>query len=161
MTTPGTGEQREFTAEEDYPLSWAIFSLARSHRALAASLMSPLGIFPGQEIILFQLWARDGLSQKEIGEFQRLDHSTITRSIARLEAAGLLTRSRSPLDGRVTLVHLTDAGRVLEAPTKAAWAELEKRTAGSLSSSLQSAFRSGAADISRGLDGGVTPARPA
>ena len=76
-----------------------------------------------------QLWDADGRSQKELREMQRLDHSTINKSVQRLEAAGLVRREQSPEDRRITLVFLTGKGRELEAPARAAWAELERRTA--------------------------------
>jgi DNA-binding MarR family transcriptional regulator len=122
------------------PTSWAIFALARSHKALAAQLIGNLGLYPGQELILMQLWDRDGRSQKELAQMQRLDHSTINKSVRRLEAAGLVTRRQSPTDGRVTQVFLTDAGRRLEAPTRSAWAELERRTNQGLTDAQQRDF---------------------
>ena len=131
----------EPSAAAEFPVSWRIFALARSHRALAAQLMSDLSLYPGQELILMQLWDRDGRSQKELGEMQRLDHSTINKSVRRLESAGLVRREPSPKDGRVTLVFLTEKGRELETATKAAWAELERRTVAGLSEAEQRRFR--------------------
>ena len=58
-----------------------------------------------------RLWEQDGQSQKELVDSLGLDHSTVVRSVQRMEAAGLLTRSKSAEDGRVTLVHLSDRGR--------------------------------------------------
>ena len=94
--------------EGRFPLSWSIFGVARSHRALAAALLVPLGLYPGQELMLMELFAHDGRSQRQLGELLRLDHSTVAKSVQRLERAGLVTRSRSAADGRVTLVHLTE-----------------------------------------------------
>jgi MarR family transcriptional regulator, organic hydroperoxide resistance regulator len=131
----------ELSAAAEFPMSWLIFALARSHRALAAQLISGLGLYPGQELILMQLWDTDGRSQKELGETQRIDHSTINKSVRRLEAAGLVRREPSPEDRRVALVFLTDKGRELETATKAAWAELERRTAAGLSEAEQRRFR--------------------
>ena len=131
----------EPSAAAEFPVSWLIFALARSHRALAANLLSDLGLYPGQELILMQLWDTDGLSQKELREIERLDHSTINKSVRRLEAAGLVRREPSPEDGRVTLVFLTEKGRELEKAAKAAWAELERRTVAGLSEAEQQRFR--------------------
>jgi MarR family transcriptional regulator, organic hydroperoxide resistance regulator len=131
----------ELSAAAEFPVSWLIFALARSHRALAGQLISNLGLYPGQELILMQLWDMDGRSQKELGEAQRLDHSTINKSVRRLEAVGLVCREPSPEDGRVALVFLTEKGRELETATKAAWAELERRTVVGLSEAEQRRFR--------------------
>jgi len=131
----------EVSAAADFPVSWLIFALARSHRALAAQLLSGLRLYPGQELILMQLWDADGRPQKELREMQRLDHSTINKSVQRLEAAGLVRREQSPEDRRVTLVFLTDKGRELEVPTRAAWAELERRTVAGLAGPQQRQFK--------------------
>jgi MarR family transcriptional regulator, organic hydroperoxide resistance regulator len=142
----------EPSSARDFPVSWAIFSLARSHRALAASLLSDVGLYPGQELILMQLWDQDGQSQKALGRTQRLDHSTIAKSIRRLEAAGLLSREKSSDDGRVTLVFLTDAGRALKEKTRAAWAELDRRTVSSLTPAQQDRFVALARAIAPNID---------
>ncbi|TKV29329.1 MarR family transcriptional regulator [Arthrobacter sp. NamB2] len=105
-----------------------MFSLARSHRALATVKLADLGLFPSQELILMQLWDEDGQSQKALGQTQRFDHSTIAKSVRRLESTGLVRREKCPTDGRATLVFLTEAGQALKQPTRDVWAELERRT---------------------------------
>ncbi len=121
----------------DFPASWAIFSLARSHRALAASMLADLGLFPSQELILMQLWDEDGQSQKALGQTQRFDHSTIAKSVRRLERAGLVRREKSQTDGRVTLVFLTGAGQELKGRTLQIWEELERKTVQGLTTEEQ------------------------
>ncbi|WP_176585573.1 MarR family winged helix-turn-helix transcriptional regulator [Priestia megaterium] len=110
------------------PLSFAIFALARSHRALAGQMLREVGLFTGQEIILMQLWNQDNQSQRCLGQALRLDHSTIAKSVRRLEDAGLVARTRSKEDGRVTIVSLTHTGRNLETKVLDFWNELEKIT---------------------------------
>lgn len=132
--------EHELHTMGEFPVSWAVFALARTHRAKAAALLGSLGLFPGQELILLQLWESDGLSQKTLGAMQKLDHSTIAKSIKRLEEAGLVRRERSPEDARVSLVHLTDAGRSLEPATRAAWAELERYSVRNLTAAERHGF---------------------
>jgi len=123
----------EFSAEENYPISFSIFALARSHKGLAAQLIRDTGLFPGQEIMLMQLYAQDHQSQNSLGRTLRLDHSTVAKSVRRLEDAGLVTRSRSKVDGRVTIVSLTEAGRALEDQVNNAWRQVEQITTAGLS----------------------------
>jgi len=130
MTTQPPGDR--FPIAELAPVSWAVMQLGHQQRGLAATLLAELGLFPGQELMLAQLWGREGRSQKELGELLGLDHSTVAKSVQRLERAGLVRRARSAADGRVTLVELTDAGARLEGPIRAVWAELEARWANSL-----------------------------
>lgn len=149
-STPETDERP--ASADDYPVSWAIFALARSHRTTAASLLAGLGLFPGQEIMLMQLWDSDGQSQKQLGHTLRVDHSTVAKSVQRLEGAGLVTRARSSDDGRVTLVFLTKAGRALKKRTLAAWAALEQRTVRGLSRAEQAQFVALARRIAPNVD---------
>ncbi|KNX38839.1 MarR family winged helix-turn-helix transcriptional regulator [Luteipulveratus halotolerans] len=123
-----------------HPVSNAIFVVARAHRAMMACLLRDLGLHPGQEILLMELWDHDGRSQRQLGEALAVDHSTIAKSVRRLEDAGLVTRARSAQDGRVTVVTLTDAGRALEQRVEQAWAELDRRTTEGMTSEDQTAF---------------------
>jgi DNA-binding MarR family transcriptional regulator len=118
----------ELSAVDRFPVSFAVFALARSHRALAAQLLRELGLFVGQEIMLMQLWVQDGQSQCGLGHTLRLDHSTVAKSVQRLEEAGFVTRSRSAADRRVTIVSLTPAGRDLQPKVQHVWSKLEKIT---------------------------------
>ncbi|WP_429313944.1 MarR family winged helix-turn-helix transcriptional regulator [Paenibacillus mucilaginosus] len=103
--------------------------LARAHRGLAAQMLREIGLFAGQEIMLMQLWDQDSQSQQSLGRLIGLDHSTVAKSVKRMEEAGLVTRTRSPQDKRVTLVSLTDSGRELEAKVNDIWNRLERITA--------------------------------
>ena len=49
----------------------------------------------------------------------RVDPSTVTRTLQRMEAAGLARRGPAAADGRVVTVHLTDEGRRLHAAVAA------------------------------------------
>lgn len=149
---PAPGSDDRPASADDYPVSWAIFALARSHRTTAAALLTELGLFPGQEIMLMQLWDKDGQSQKQLGHTLRVDHSTIAKSVRRLEQAGLVTRARSSADGRVTLVSLTADGRALRERTLAAWESLERRTVRGLSAAEQAQFVALARRIAPNVD---------
>jgi len=140
QTDPMPTMKDELTTAEAYPVSFAIFALARSHRAVAASLLAELGLFPGQEIMLMQLWDNDGQSQKALAHTLRLDHSTVAKSVRRLRNSGLLDCGKSEADGRVTLIFLTEAGRALRQRTMDAWAELERVSVTGLSLEEQAQF---------------------
>ncbi len=55
---------------------------------------------------------------------QRLRAPTITGSVRKLEAAGLVLRRPSPKDGRVTIVELSERGQALLPDLRAAWQQL-------------------------------------
>ncbi|GAB3957414.1 MarR family winged helix-turn-helix transcriptional regulator [Streptomyces sparsus] len=107
------------------PLSHAIFTLARAHRGHAAAMLRDLGLHPGQELLLMQLLDRDGQTQSELLESVGLDHSTVSKSLRRMQEAGLLTREPAAHDRRVMVVHLTDRGRDMREPLERMWSVLE------------------------------------
>lgn len=114
------------------PLSHAIFSLARAHRALAADLLRPLGLHPGQELLLMFLWEHGPQRQTDLARYVGTDSASMTRTVQRLERAGFARRRPSPDDRRVTLVEPTPASLALRPRVGEVWAQLERATAGDL-----------------------------
>jgi DNA-binding MarR family transcriptional regulator len=121
-------EEKKHSSVGQYDASFAIVQVVRSHRALAVKLLNDIGLFPSQDIMLMQLWDKDGQSQQSLGQTLRIDHSTVAKSVRRLENKGLVSRSRSKEDGRVTVVSLTEAGRDLIPKIFNVWSNLEKLT---------------------------------
>jgi len=64
----------------------------------------------GQMDALDLLSRRDDRPMKELAARLRVDPSTATRAVQRLEADGLVERFPSPEDGRVVLVRITEEG---------------------------------------------------
>ncbi len=57
---------------------------------------------------------REGpLTPSALAQAERIQRPTATRVVARLEQAGLVTRTSDPIDGRVSHVAITAAGRAL------------------------------------------------
>lgn len=109
-------------------LSFEIFALARTHRAFAGELLRGLGLFPGQELLLMQLLERDGQTQSELLAAVGLDHSTVSKSLKRMEEAGLLERRQAEHDRRATRVWLTARGKAMRGPLEDMWSALEQAT---------------------------------
>ncbi len=99
------------------------FALAVTNRAVLAvyrPLLEPLGLTHPQYLVMLALWDhnrsdRSGkpLSVKEIAVTLQLDSATLSPMLKRLEALGLITRTRSASDERATDVELTKAGQQL------------------------------------------------
>ncbi|MFD0268046.1 MarR family winged helix-turn-helix transcriptional regulator [Streptomyces sp. NPDC127106] len=134
-------------------LSYAIFTLARAHRAHAAGMLRELGLHPGQELLLMQLFDRDGQSQSELLESVGLDHSTVSKSVKRMQEAGLLTRTPSEHDRRVMNVHLTDQGRALRRPIERMWTALEATATEGLDPAAVEAFVATAVAVEQSICG--------
>jgi DNA-binding MarR family transcriptional regulator len=109
-------------------VSYAIFELARAHRGFAAALLRQLDLHPGQELILMHLHQRDGQTQSELVASVGVDHSTMSKSLRRMQDTGLLTRAPATHDRRVSVNHLTAKGEAMREPIAAMWRELEDVT---------------------------------
>jgi DNA-binding MarR family transcriptional regulator len=123
MTDPAS---RPPGTARDGRLSYAVFQLARVHRGHAAAMLRGMNLHPGQELLLMQLFDRDGQTQSELLDTVGLDHSTVSKSLRRMQEAGLLTREPAAHDRRVMVVRLTDAGRALRGPIADMWRTLEE-----------------------------------
>ena len=118
---------------ENGEVSHLIARIARAHWSAAAPLLARIGLYPGQELLLMRLWETDHQTQTDLANGLRLDASTVTRTVQRLERQGLVSRRPSERDGRSVVVALTKKGRDLEEPVAQAWAELEARTTAGMS----------------------------
>src|SRR3978361_1049768 len=97
------------------------FALAVTNRAVLAvyrPLLDPLGLTHPQYLVMLALWdnARAGgkqLAVKDIAAPVPLDSATLSPMLKRLQAQGLITRTRSAADERTTHIELTPNGRNL------------------------------------------------
>ncbi|PKP80947.1 MAG: MarR family transcriptional regulator [Alphaproteobacteria bacterium HGW-Alphaproteobacteria-18] len=76
-------------------------------------VLDGLGITYPQYLVLNLLWERDHQPVGELATQLRLEASTVTPLLKRLEAGGYLNRVRNPADERQVLIGLTDKGREL------------------------------------------------
>ncbi len=95
------------------------FALAVTNRAVLAvyrPLLEPLGLTHPQYLVMLALWdhhksnADRPLSVKAIAAALQLDSATLSPMLKRLEALGLITRTRSATDERATDIGLTKSG---------------------------------------------------
>ena len=70
--------------------------------------------------LLVRLGARGPSSVVELADELGRDHSTMSRQLGRLEAAGLVARAASPTDGRVRIASVTAKGQAAVAALSAA-----------------------------------------
>lgn len=100
------------------------FALAITNRAVQSiyrPLLEPLGLTHPQYLVMLALWDHRKthgdqgcpLSVKQIATTLQLDSATLSPMLKRLDALGLITRTRSSADERSTDVELTEAGVAL------------------------------------------------
>jgi len=119
----------------------ALILVSKRHKNVGESRLAPLGLHIGQEMILFNLWRQDGLSQSELVERAQVEPATISKALTRMERVGLVRRRRDAEDARVTRVYLTVRGRALEPAVTQWWAELESQAVRGLSNDDQRTLR--------------------
>jgi len=102
--------------EAELPRMRAVTSLMRVHQLVLGQLdelLRPLGLtFARYEVLVLLSFSRRGaLPLGKIGERLQVHATSVTPLVNRLEAAGLLERSRHPEDGRAVLASITPEGR--------------------------------------------------
>ncbi|MDA1359085.1 MarR family winged helix-turn-helix transcriptional regulator [Glycomyces luteolus] len=139
------------------PLSYAIFELARAHRGRAAAMLRGMDLHPGQELLLMHLLDRDGQTQSELLDAVGLDHSTVSKSLRRMQEAGLVVREPAAHDRRVMVVHLTEKGRAMREPLAAMWRDLEETSTQHLSAQRAETFVRDAYAVIDAISGRTRP----
>ena len=94
-------------------LCFALVTAARNVVAIYRPILEPLGLTHPQYLVMLALWESSPRSLGELAEELALEPATLSPLVKRLEAQGLVTRSRRAADERVLDLTLTDAGRAL------------------------------------------------
>jgi len=95
-------------------LCYSIYSAGIAIQRIYKPLLDGLGLTYPQYLVLNVPWREDGQSVGAIAEALALESSTLTPMLKRLEAAGLVIRTRNPQSERQVLLTLTDQGRALQ-----------------------------------------------
>nr|WP_143433140.1 MarR family transcriptional regulator [Herbaspirillum camelliae] len=97
----------------DHQLCFAMYSASLAMTKAYKKLLAPLDITYPQYLVMMVLWEKDQVTVSELGGRLFLDSGTLTPLLKRMEAMGLLHRTRDAEDERRVLVSLTPAGRAL------------------------------------------------
>lgn len=130
-------------------LSFALYGAANRMVRMHKPFLEPLGLTFPQYLVILELLNGSPLSVGTLGARLDMDTGTITPLVKRLDAAGLVTRSRDPADERRVMVDLTPAGEAL------------RRQVLAVSGQIRSACKldeKGIADLRGILDGLAWPA---
>src|SRR5579862_694831 len=91
----------------------AVRRLVRGLRLTSRSAEQRLGLSAAQLFVLESVASSPGCSLRDLAARTATDPSSVSVVVGRLEERGLLTRRRSPKDGRLRELVLTVKGRVL------------------------------------------------
>jgi DNA-binding MarR family transcriptional regulator len=97
----------------DRQVCFALYTAGHAVTARYRPLLDELGLTYPQYLVLLALWERDERTVKDLGAALRLDSSTLSPLLKRLEAAGLVARERRHDDERSVTVRLTAEGSAL------------------------------------------------
>lgn len=136
---------------KEAPFSSLLLQVVRAHALLATELFQQIGIVPPQEVVLLYLDEHGPCPQREIVRFMGRDRSTVTNTLQAMERVGLICREPSDTDRRALIVSLSEKGRALVPQVRRIWAEIEKKTIGSLSEEYLLTLMQGLAQIRAGL----------
>ncbi|WPE21265.1 MarR family transcriptional regulator [Shinella zoogloeoides] len=92
-------------------LAAAVVNAARSMRTVLSRNLLATGLYAGQDGVILALAEEGGLTAGALAARLGVKAPTMTRTIGRLEAQGFVARKPDEMDGRLTVVHLTEAGR--------------------------------------------------
>ena len=97
----------------DEHLCFSLYAASMAVNRIYKPLLDRLGLTYPQYLVLTVLSEDDGQTVSGIADRLALESSTVTPLVKRLEAAGLVTRTRNPKDERQVNVRLTGKGRKL------------------------------------------------
>lgn len=94
-------------------LSFALYGAANRMTRLHKPFLEPLDLTFPQYLVMLELVGGAPRSVGELGAALGMDTGTITPLLKRLQASGLITRTRDSDDERRVLIDLTARGRAL------------------------------------------------
>lgn len=94
-------------------LCFSVYAAGLAFNRIYKPLLDPYGITYPQYLALVAMSSKDGQTVGELGVRLHLESNTLTPLIKRLEAAGLVTRTRDRQDERIVRLSLTETGREL------------------------------------------------
>ena len=107
-------EQSDFNSLAlDNQICFGLYVCSKEIIRLYAPILEPLGLTYTSYITLLSLWEKDNVTIKELGTRLFLDSGTLTPLLKKMEAQGLVTRTRSSKDERTVFINLTEKGREL------------------------------------------------
>jgi DNA-binding MarR family transcriptional regulator len=112
--------------------SHLLIALVRAHRGALGPRLTELGLHPGAELALAELWRHPGITHSELADRLGVSRPTVTKLVRTLENGGYAERLGDPDDGRVSRLEPTRAGRRVRPALEQAWRDAERVTLAAL-----------------------------
>lgn len=108
----------------DALLCFSAYSLSHAFSRFYRPMLDKLGLTYPQFVTMMVLWEHGKITMKALSDLVMLESNTLTPLLKKLEAAGLVKRTRNKDDERVLDVEITGAGLKLKADGQIAAVEL-------------------------------------
>ena len=108
----------------DVLLCFSAYSLSHAFSRFYRPMLDKLGLTYPQFVTMMVLWEHGKITMKALSDLVMLESNTLTPLLKKLEAAGLVKRTRNRDDERVLDVEITEAGLKLKADGQIAAVEL-------------------------------------
>ena len=108
----------------DVLLCFSAYSLSHAFSRFYRPMLDKLGLTYPQFVTMMVLWEHGKITMKALTDLVMLESNTLTPLLKKLEAAGLVKRTRNKDDERVLDVEITEAGLKLKADGQMAAMEL-------------------------------------
>ncbi|NYG07261.1 DNA-binding MarR family transcriptional regulator [Phycicoccus badiiscoriae] len=95
----------------DRQVCFALAVASRTVISLYRPLLEPMGLTHPQYLVMLALWEDSPLRVSDLAHRLSLEPATLSPLLKRLEAGGMVSRERDPLDERALAVSLTRKGR--------------------------------------------------
>ena len=126
---------------------------ARAARTALSQRLASLDLYSGQDAVLLAIGDDDGISLRDLAERLAVKPPTITKTVNRLAAQGLVDKRLSVADGRRSHVHLTETGLAIVDGVLASRKAVERGALSGFSDKERKTLRKMLARVSANLDG--------
>ena len=99
---------------EEKNIMMLIHDIAKGFRDKMRSKSEALGLVDAYRPILFALDRKDGCTQLDIVNFTKLKAPTISLTLQKMEASGLISRVENDNDKRITNIFITEKGKEVQ-----------------------------------------------
>lgn len=121
----------------DHLICFSAYSASHAFSRFYRPTLDRLGLTYPQFVVMMVLWESQKTTMKSLSDDVLLESNTLTPLLKKLEAAGLVRRTRNTEDERVLDVEVTDKGMALKADAKVMALELAKASGETLEGVLE------------------------
>ena len=106
-----SGKKKSHAPADAAGIATTLAQAARSMRTVLSRNLLSGGLYAGQDGVILALAENGGMTAGALATRLGVKAPTMTRTIGRLEAQHFVERRPDDMDGRLTVVHLTENGR--------------------------------------------------